>query len=513
MRKVLFWLLVLTWTAGCACGWAESEENAVISALEKSGCNAPRQIQIWGDTAACIAEKDGERALCLLEKENGDWQVTVCNPRALMQEWGEPKLLLDSDLEIFWHYQVGKNGVSFSAGREGNGPWTFEGEIAVCPLTDQFTKVYLLFWQEDYGGRVSYLERVEDENENCLFSGDTEYFPAPWLADQMLLSSVELAQFPVLSAVPDGHNNWPGENFYASAAHYFMPDYAYLHGVLRDNEMHFLMQKPGGEKVYVICDTHYTATREPSFIESEPLPEDSVLGVENFTDYLGFGGRMVSVQNFPRHPWCGLDCVAGTEDFLYFGRDCVFAGSDEDLIYVGSHPWSSICERNVWSALPATIEEAVSKMDAAALNIGYAVVNNPNPADRLYLRERPDRDSASLGKYYNGTPVKVYQIRGNWAQVEIGRQAGWMMKKYLTFGTSEQGLLCDTSAMPQLMSRGVGLTVYEWPTGWPQVYKRMLTVPVMKIIGVVGEEWYHVWFPQTGDDGFVKQLDLWDGNG
>lgn len=24
---------------------------------------------------------------------------------------------------------------------------------------------------------------------------------------------------------------------------------------------------------------------------------------------------------------------------------------------------------------------------------------------------------------------------------------------------------------------------------------------------------YHVWFPQTWDDGFVRQEDLWPGNG
>ena len=32
----------------------------------------------------------------------------------------------------------------------------------------------------------------------------------------------------------------------------------------------------------------------------------------------------------------------------------------------------------------------------------YAVVNNPNPQDRLHLREAPSADSASLGKYFNG---------------------------------------------------------------------------------------------------------------
>ena len=32
-------------------------------------------------------------------------------------------------------------------------------------------------------------------------------------------------------------------------------------------------------------------------------------------------------------------------------------------------------------------------------------------------------------------------------------------------------------------------------------------------IGIIGDEWYHVWFPATGEFGFVKQNDLWEGNG
>ena len=35
----------------------------------------------------------------------------------------------------------------------------------------------------------------------------------------------------------------------------------------------------------------------------------------------------------------------------------------------------------------------------------------------------------------------------------------------------------------------------------------------MKVIGVIGDEWYHVWFPATGEYGFVRQSDLTEGNG
>ena len=75
----------------------------------------------------------------------------------------------------------------------------------------------------------------------------------------------------------------------------------------------------------------------------------------------------------------------------------------------------------------------------------------------------------------------------------------------------------DTSAMPQLLPRSEMLQVFEEP----QMGKNTLhRGDSMKIIGIIGDEWYHVWFqwyhvwfPATGEFGFVKQNDLWEGNG
>ena len=35
----------------------------------------------------------------------------------------------------------------------------------------------------------------------------------------------------------------------------------------------------------------------------------------------------------------------------------------------------------------------------------------------------------------------------------------------------------------------------------------------MKIIGVIGNEWFHVWVPTAGKYGYVRQNDLTPGNG
>lgn len=92
---------------------------------------------------------------------------------------------------------------------------------------------------------------------------------------------------------------------------------------------------------------------------------------------------------------------------------------------------------------------------ASALNrSGWAVVNNPDPADRLHLRVSADRDSASLGKFYSGTPVQVLSRGDKWCRVSVGlgegALTGWMMTAYLTFGGEMDGV---KAAFPQLCLR------------------------------------------------------------
>ena len=40
-----------------------------------------------------------------------------------------------------------------------------------------------------------------------------------------------------------------------------------------------------------------------------------------------------------------------------------------------------------------------------------------------------------------------------------------------------------------------------------------MVIPSMTVIGILGETWYHVWYPDTGLSGWMKQDDLWPGNG
>ena len=120
----------------------------------------------------------------------------------------------------------------------------------------------------------------------------------------------------------------------------------------------------------------------------------------------------------------------------------VIAMRNDSYVY-GAHPFYNV-EAVDFAAFPETYAEMLAQVDST----NWAVVNNPNPTDRLHLRTEPDRKSVSLGKFYNRTPVYVDEIRGEWAHVTIGRDlSGWMMTKYLAFGADMDKVEC---AFPQL---------------------------------------------------------------
>jgi len=70
---------------------------------------------------------------------------------------------------------------------------------------------------------------------------------------------------------------------------------------------------------------------------------------------------------------------------------------------------------------------------SGAISTGkWAVVNNPDPADRLNLRSAPSREAESLGKYFNGVLVEVLnKADDGWTRVRVGHTEGYMMTKYL----------------------------------------------------------------------------------
>lgn len=131
--------------------------------------------------------------------------------------------------------------------------------------------------------------------------------------------------------------------------------------------------------------------------------------------------------------------------------------------------------------------------------ITYAVVNNPDAADRLNIRIAPSIDAESLGKYYNGVIVQVLEdLNDEWVRVRIGNGGfieGYMMKKYLKYDTDETVV----SAMPTYISLSSAWELYR-SMDISGDYVMHGNGEIVNLLGF-SSKWWHI---RVGEDtGFV----------
>lgn len=122
-----------------------------------------------------------------------------------------------------------------------------------------------------------------------------------------------------------------------------------------------------------------------------------------------------------------------------------------------------------------------------------AIVNNPNPADRLHLRTKPDSTAPSLGKYYSGVEVTVLSTQGaDWAKVRIGILEGYMQTKYLALDAQPRSV---KSAIPTLTVSNPNATdrlnLREKQSATSASLGRYYNGTSVEVLGV-GDTWDHV---------------------
>lgn len=179
---------------------------------------------------------------------------------------------------------------------------------------------------------------------------------------------------------------------------------------------------------------------------------------------------------------------------------------DTDTLRIGVLPFDLFADD--LTTLPCTSEELTAQLDRT----GLAVVCNPDPNDRLHLRTKPSREADSLGKFWNGTPVRVLNERDGWCQVEIGtdgRLTGWMLKKYLVTGAkmdqvtpcfSQQTLRDDKAETETPIYTDLSLKErYCTHSGW-------------ELMGVVNDRLYVI-VTDEGETGYAPMEWFFDGNG
>lgn len=285
-----------------------------------------------------------------------------------------------------------------------------------------------------------------------------------------------------------------------------LPAYTLVEGIDDRDELRLLMRNTEDELVFV------GGVRDEKglwhFTESTPLPKGTILGVENFTHSLGLPSPTyydsVSVQPYADGTW-GVSFVYPQKGGMTFlGQHVIYDGIHEVDGFFGRHPWSDIAGID-WTSLPDSFEEALAHLDRS----NWAVVSNPNPADRLHLRAAPDKDAASYGKYYNRTPVFVREYGREWCAVTVCGLDGYMMTRFLAF----------QEEMDKVDSAGPMLSYKE---NLPE--HRLYASPSSRspyvecenhdfyILGVAGDS-YHVWLPRTEEYGYIRMDDLWPGNG
>lgn len=490
MKKTLAMGLL---TLLCALGAAGLCENAdAVFRAAHPGCAIAAQ-DAWGDTAAAVMEGDGRRLLLVAGKQDGAWQIVIDNPHALDPDDPCPTLLLDTDTALYWSYpsQDGTGTLTFSCFRT-DGIWGDVGLILRSGLSETLYH---------YDGRNLRVQQTWcDENDNVISSLETMAFPGRWMKNLITLAHFDLAKLPHGHA---GAWNWPGEYALTQAAKELFPDYAYLDGQADGDCLRFLLRRPDGKAVFVGVTQDDTGLFRTS--ESTPLPQDAqgYLGDENFTSALVIewaDGRRASLVLAPYADgaWGLRQCphFAGTQ----LGRNWMQQEAGHRVF--GAHPWSDVTAID-WATVPTDEKQ----LRASFVTDGWATPNNPNPADRLHLRTEADRGAASLGKYYNGTPLQVLSRGDEWTKVDVCGATGYMMTKYLAFG---EDMAAVAGAVPVMQLRTAQAELYVSPQEGAS--SEIVTHDPL-VIGILGGTWYHVWYPDTGLSGYMMQDALWPGNG
>lgn len=153
----------------------------------------------------------------------------------------------------------------------------------------------------------------------------------------------------------------------------------------------------------------------------------------------------------------------------------------------GKHPWRDLAAMD-WSGLPGQDAEAVGWVDPS----GWAMVANPDAGDTLHLRAQPETKAYSLGRYLNGTPLRVLSLGRDWLEVSVGGVTGWMRREYVAQNHAMQGVRSELMAKAVAGSDPAALYADAHAAAQTAVLEPGTRVLVM---GFAGDDLVHVLAP------------------
>ena len=193
---------------------------------------------------------------------------------------------------------------------------------------------------------------------------------------------------------------------------------------------------------------------------------------------------------------------------FWWGVNYTSTGTDDEYLegrLIGSLENSGLMATDFVS-IPRTLDALKQTLDQST----WAVVCNPDPEERLNLRPEAGNREKSLGKFYNGTPVRILETEGDWCRVKIGLDGpeGWMMKKYLAFADKMNSV--ETAFPVQDLSEE-----YQNQTAWSNPEKTShhgaLKDHTWHIMGVLENQ--YILFDNEGNCAYVPMDWFWNGNG
>lgn len=268
---------------------------------------------------------------------------------------------------------------------------------------------------------------------------------------EALLARLETEPFDDLISCWANDETFRTQDAFSREALSLPDDAILLDTVVHEKSMIALVEESGLRRLYVweADEDGYVARR------TQPLPADAYL------DTFHAGDGVIQFE------WDDQNMSASftrREDGQWLLSWCTCWGPSADIHFSANAFGITFFDEDVSERMRVgTLQDSdlfritLSDLNGGAPDLdptGWAVVSNPNPADRLHLRTSADKGSHSQGKFYNGTPVKVLRQSGSWTKVQLGfgatARTGWMMTKYLAFGADMDKV---QDAFPELIYR------------------------------------------------------------
>ncbi|MBO4837668.1 MAG: SH3 domain-containing protein [Clostridia bacterium] len=469
----------------------------------------------WGNAGAAVI-KQGDKRMLAVYRDGLGYDV----PGAVADPAGRYAVHMDTETSLFFTHLFSDGSTMTCNYVYASDRWLLGSVQSVCPYKEEFREEISLvreYTMDFLDDMICCSVLLKDEEGNILYEAELPPLPDILTLEEKDLRCLEedillLWKRVFMEWDPDGGSvDLAVRIFDSMKRDTDYADYVCIDGRIKAAELQFLADRPDGERVLLCAGCRQEGWL---FAESTPLPAGTLFGIENFADHLSLGGKPFgpSVRRYADGTW-GIGAMLGGGEYgAYYtvGPHCISEdppGRAPGCFY-GDHPWTDITCID-WNSLAMTWEEALMSLDGSRC----ATPANPDPEDRLNLRERPDRGSASLGKFYNGTYVEVLEKGGEWTYVRIGRQVGYMMTRYLAFG-EEMRSVAPAPSLIRLPAVPVAAVSLQTADGG-YITENLLTSMSAGwlFIGTKEGQRCIVWDPAADGYGEVSARDFWEGNG